>query len=370
VLPVAAFYDSKCSVSINTLAELASHTNHRVRLRSCEMLSYIMVYLPDRYDHHQRLLPYVLSFVNDDVPIIRDAALDCIEKLGLQHECEHPEDVIERRLFGIDGDDVINYNRDLPIPFLRRPSLGARLFVRSNASRFFLALLGELSSWRDHTRIRSAELLLILTVYCEEHLTKDFSRIIASVSKAIGVEISSRGESDTTGKLAPIRRVLRLMGKYVDPAAYLPLLCPRISNDSSSGTSDSEDGCHSECARRNNALVLSSLIGGSPLNRLVLHWSATAALLSSADCIGPFVGTQTRRQCLIALHTLIAAVRCKDRTASLASHLVNAGELGAALKEIMKSSLDDDDDAKLGKRCIDGLMEIKAAIEEDDMKGM
>ncbi|KAL3807491.1 hypothetical protein ACHAXA_003982 [Cyclostephanos tholiformis] len=353
-----------CSVSVNTLAELASHTNHRVRLRCCEMLSSFMVYLPDKYDHHQRLLPYVLSFINDDVPRIRDAALDCIEKCGLQHEYEHPEDVIERRQFGIDGDDAIDYDRDLPMPFLIRPSLGARLFVRSNADRFFLALLGELSSWREHTRIRSAELLLILTVYCEERLTKDFSRTIASVAKAIGVEMSSRGESDTTGKLEPIRRVLRLMGKYVDPAAYLPLLCPRISGDSSSGTSDSEDGCHSEHARRNYAIVLSSLVGGSPLDRLVLHWSALAPLLSSEDCIGPFVGTQTRRHCLIALHALIVSITGEDRMLSFASRLGNVGEIGAALIEIMTNAPPgDENDAELGKRCISGLMEIKAVVE-------
>ncbi len=328
-----------------------------------------MVHLPDRYDHHQRLLPYVLSFLNDNVPSIRDAALDCIEKCGLQHECEHPQDVIERRQFGIDGDDDIDYDRDLPSPFLRRPSLGARLFVRTNAGRFFLALLGELSSWREHTRIRSAELLLVLTVYCEEHMTKDFSRTIASVARAIGVELSSRGEGDAMGKLDPMRRVLRLMGKYVDPEAYLPLLCPRISSDSSSGTSDSEDGCHSESARRNHAIVLSSLIGGSPPGKLAPHWSALANLLSGADCIGPFVGTQTRRQCLVALHALIVAVTSEDHTSGFAPHLGNVVELGVAIEEKMTNSpAGDDVDADLGKRCIDGLMKIKAVIEGGNVK--
>ena len=39
VLPIAAFYDSQCGVSVNTLAELSSHKNQRVRLRCCKMLS-------------------------------------------------------------------------------------------------------------------------------------------------------------------------------------------------------------------------------------------------------------------------------------------------------------------------------------------
>jgi hypothetical protein len=251
------------------------------------MLSYFMVYLPDRYDHHQRLLPYVLSFVNDDTPSIREAALDCIERCGLQFECEHPEDVIERRQFGVDGNDDIDYGGGLPESFPARPSLGARLFVRSNASRFFLALLGELSNWREHTRIRSAELLLILTVYCEEFLTKDFHRTVASIAKAIGVEMSSQSENDRRSKLGPIRRVLRLMGKYVDPAAYLPLLCPRISGE------------NSERERRNYAMVLSSLLDGSPIKRLTLHWSDLATLLSGPDCFPDCMGFRRHRRLLL-----------------------------------------------------------------------
>ena len=105
---------------------------------------------------------------------IQDEALECLETCGLQYEHEHPDEVIERHQFGVDGEDTIDYNSDLLLPFTQRPSLGARLFVRANSSRFFLAVLDELSNWREQTRKRSAELLLILTVYCEEHLTKDF----------------------------------------------------------------------------------------------------------------------------------------------------------------------------------------------------
>ncbi len=264
-------------------------------------------------------------------------------------------------------DDTTDYDRGLPESFPRRPSLGARLFVRANASRFFLALLGELSNWKGHIRHRSAKVLLILTVYCEEHLTKDFHHTIASIAKAIGMDISSQGEGDSMMKLEPIRRVLRLMAKYVDPVAYLPLLCPRILGDNSSATSDS---------RRNYAIALSSLIEGSPIHRLTLHWSDVASLLSDTDCIGPFVGTQTRRQCLTAFHTLIAMVTTsKGCAASFVSQLADAGELGklrsvlsssnAALEEMMRKVSGCDEDAKLGRGCIDGISEnVSAAAAE------
>ena len=302
-------------MSVNTLAELASHKNQRVRLWCCNMLKTFLVYLPDRYDHQTRLLPYVLSFINDDMSsTIQDEALECLERCGLQYEREHPDEVIERRQFGVDGEDTIDYNSNLPAPFTHRPSLGARLFVRANCSRFFLAVLDELSNWREQTRKRSADLLLILTIYCEEHLTKDFQHTIKSVAKAIGIEKSSTSSNESNNAdhlriLEKIQQVLRLMAKYVDPTIYLPFLCLRIGGgDNASATSNSEDGAHSEQARTNHTIILSSLIEGAPLHRLMPHWLDLVSLFTGADCIGSFVGTQRRYESLMALSTLIGRV--------------------------------------------------------------
>ena len=213
VLPIAAFYDARCNVAVNALAEVSSHRNHRVRLRCCRMLAYFLVFLPDRYDHQQRLLPYVLSFVNDAVPAIREAALRCVETCGLQYEREHPDEVVERRQFGVDGDDAIDYNSHLPAPFATRPSLGARLFVRANTSRFFHALLRELSHWRRDTRRRSAELLLVLTAYCEERLAQDFHRTLAALARARAADrVEAGGGHDPT--LATVQDILRSLAKY------------------------------------------------------------------------------------------------------------------------------------------------------------
>ena len=277
------------------------------------MLESFMVCLPDRYDHQQRLLPYILSFNNDNMPDVQNTAVQCIEKCGLQYESEHPDEVVERRQFGVDGEEEIDYNTNLPKPFTCRPSLGARLFVRANASRFFLALLGELSNWREQTRKRSAELLLILSVYCEEHMTNDFQHTIKSIAKAVDVEkSSSQSDNDRLETLKKLQEVLCLMAKYVEPATYLPLVCPRIAGDSSSATSNAEDGSHSERARSSYAFILSSLIEGTPLPRLIPHWLTLVSLLSDANCIGPFSGTQTRSECLNSLLSLISRVVSKD----------------------------------------------------------
>ena len=330
------------------------------------MLSYFLIYLPDRYDHQQRLLPYVLSFINDESNVgmsgVQEEALQCIEKCGLQYEDEHPDEVIERRQFGVDGDDSCYYNNtnNLPKPFTARPFLGARLFVRANSSRFFLAMLNELSHWRDETRKRSAELLLILTVYCEEHLTKDFQHTLKSIATAISVEKSS-SQADNTTILDTIKKVLRLMATYVDPSAYLPLVCPRVCGDNASATSNSEDGSHSERTRSNYAIILSSLIEGTPLLRLLPHWIGLASLLSNSDCIGSFVGTQARHDSLMALIALMKVSSQGDveRFISYFADKENTAELQFVLSSSAQALTD---------LCSTGTADSTDAAKRDDAK--
>jgi len=265
---------------------------------------------------------------------VQDEALQCLEKCGLQYEQEHQDDVIERRQFGVDGEyDTIDYNHNhLPKPFTRRPSLGARLFVRANSSRFFLAMLDELHNWRDETRKRSAELLLILTVYCEEHSVKDFQHTLTSISKAVDIEKSSQSANDHWKILEKIQQVLCLIGKYIDPAVYLPLICPRIcSSDNdmllaeTSGNSSEEDGSHhhySESTRLSHTIILSSLIEGTPPQRIMPHWITLVTLLTDIACGSS--GTQTSRESLTALQALLAK----------------------SSKELVDEDNDGDDDAK------------------------
>eukprot|EP00956_Cyclotella_meneghiniana_P004695 scaffold5772_cov55-Cyclotella_meneghiniana.AAC.5 len=300
VLPIAAFYDSSCAVSVNTLAELASHNNHRVRASCCKMLSNFLVFLPDRYDHQQRLLPYILSFINDASPAVQCKALRCIEQCGMQYEREHPDDVIERLQLGVDGSSDIDYDSGLPQPFSQRPSLGARLFVRSNTGRFYMAILGELSNWKGQTRRRSADLLLILVVYCEEHLTKDFHMTIASIAKAVELEIKDENESAHLNTLSRIEQVLSLLSKYIDPSAYLSLLMSKISG----GCSYSEDGVHSEKSRLAHLMILASLLRTAPLQRLISYWQDLLSLLTNESCIGTYVGSRIQSKSLKTLAVL------------------------------------------------------------------
>jgi hypothetical protein len=281
------------------------------------MIKSLLTNLPDRYEHEQRLLPYVMLFINDVADEVQHEALDCINKCGRQYERDHSDEIIERRQLGVDGDESIDYDVGLPKPFTSRPSLGARLFVRNNTSRFFGVVLGELSNWRAETRLRSAELLLILSVFCEEHLTKDLHSTLNNFVKAIDIELASHHEHCHLNVLERIEQVLYLMAKYVDPASYLTLLQSRILGSSPTP--------------RSSLFILSSLIKGAPIHRLMRHWLDILSLVSSPNCIGSFTGSQVRVQGLKALINLLNHVDSDNEHVFL-SHFENSkDELNQAL---------------------------------------
>jgi hypothetical protein len=60
-----------------------------------------------------------------------------------------------------------------------------RLYVRGNSKRFLTALVNELTNWIGTTRVKSARLLRIVVVLCEEHLTMEVHTLLPSLVKAL-----------------------------------------------------------------------------------------------------------------------------------------------------------------------------------------
>ena len=75
-----------------------------------------------------RLLPYLLDLLTDNAKSVSSSALNCLRKCGQQYEEEHADDIIEKRQYGIDGDDRINLEKVLPFPFIERPRIGKDTF--------------------------------------------------------------------------------------------------------------------------------------------------------------------------------------------------------------------------------------------------
>jgi hypothetical protein len=297
---VAAFYKSECAVTVNVLAEISMDRNSSVRMRCCQMLSFILTSLPNRHDFHQLILPYILTLHCDSCPEIQIIALSTVMICGRQYETEHPDDIIERHQFGIDGDVRCNHLDPLPLPFQSRPLLGARLFVRENSRNMLDGLIKELSNWIEKVRLASSQLLKVVIIYNEEHITLNIHNTLEGLTKAI--QRCQREKVDESNPLVrSVYENMKLIGRYVDPEVYLNLLQPRIVGDVASGTSFCDGGFHPEASRMTYTIALGMLIEGSSPNRISPHTGQIIAILLSETAIGALSGFRVQAECLSVL---------------------------------------------------------------------
>jgi hypothetical protein len=101
VLPIASFY--KAEVQVNHLAELVIDKSLPVREELARFLYVLLTEIGDRYDHHTRLLPYVLDLLTDESSTVATVALATLQKCGQEYESEHEDEIRDRRQYGIDG---------------------------------------------------------------------------------------------------------------------------------------------------------------------------------------------------------------------------------------------------------------------------
>ena len=297
VLPVAGFY--KADVQINYLAEITSDTSVLVREQVAEMLHVFMTILEDRYDHHTRLLPYLLDMLTDDNQIISNIALLCLKKCGKQYEDDHPEDIIEKRQYGVDGDKRINLQKPFPLPFVERPPIGIRLFVRGNTKRFLNALMNELTNWTSHTRIKSAKLMKLVIVLCEEHLTMEAYTIFPILVKAL--HFSTQDKDMILHSL--LLDVCELLGRYTAPDIFLHYLLPRVRGDHSIAQYGADSSMRIAVMQ-----VLRSMISGVSSLLIPQHFPEIITVLTDPYVIDPD-SMALKDECLLVLKTLLHSMR-------------------------------------------------------------
>lgn len=99
--------------------------------------------LDDKYDHHGRIVPYMLSGLFDEDEVVKGTALEIIIEIGRQIEIEKEKELRDSKQYAVDA--VWTWEGklvDLPTqePLEGRPSLGSRVFVRGHVRKFWTAL--------------------------------------------------------------------------------------------------------------------------------------------------------------------------------------------------------------------------------------
>jgi hypothetical protein len=85
-VPIKDFYEP--SHNINYLATFVNDANVRVRQEFMKSIRIWTCTLDDKYDHHGRLVPYIMSGLFDRDDEIRNTALETIAEIGRQIEEE------------------------------------------------------------------------------------------------------------------------------------------------------------------------------------------------------------------------------------------------------------------------------------------
>ncbi|XP_006859949.1 PREDICTED: HEAT repeat-containing protein 2 [Chrysochloris asiatica] len=207
--------------------------------------------LRDRYSFFHKLIPLLLSSLDDELPEIRQSAAGLWEQIGQQWQKENEDDLKDKLDFAT-----------LPPPHYplqeNRPGLGCRELVFRNLSKILPGLCQDLTDWVVGTRVKAAQLLAVLLLHAEDHTTQHLELVLRALQHACADEEAAVVSSCT--------KSAELIGTFVSPEVFLKFtLSPLRKSPSAS-----------------SLRVLAAVLRGCPREALQPHLSAVAMELAKA----------------------------------------------------------------------------------------
>ncbi|XP_039327419.1 dynein axonemal assembly factor 5 isoform X1 [Saimiri boliviensis] len=245
-----------------------------------------LLHLRDRYSFFHKLIPLLLSTLDDEMPEVRQLAASLWEDVGLQWQRENEEDLKDKLDFA--PPPPPHYP-----PHEHRPLLGCRELVFRNLSKILPALCHDITDWVVGTRVKSAQLLSVLLLHAEDHTTQHLEIVLRTLFLACADE--------ETAVVHSCSRSAELIGTFVNPEVFLKLILPMLKKGPSAS----------------GLLVLASTIRGCPQEALQPHLTAIATELAQAHICQASENDLYLERLLLCVQALVS-VCCKDcSTASL-----------------------------------------------------
>ncbi|GJQ73535.1 hypothetical protein Trydic_g13886 [Trypoxylus dichotomus] len=203
----------------------------------------------DRYSFFHKLLPLILTGLNDEVLETRQEAHRLWNIIGQQYQTENENDL----------KDQLDYLTEIPKHYpkhLTRPNLGCRVLVQRNVSKLAKAISKELLSWQSDIRVRCSQLLCSIVLHAEADITQNLQDLLPAMYTAARDE--DRRVADN------IVIASEMLGLFVIPKTWTKIILPAI-----------EDGPH-----YGHLSVLAALIRGCPQEIIQHHLEEIANLLA------------------------------------------------------------------------------------------
>ncbi|XP_063235223.1 dynein axonemal assembly factor 5 isoform X2 [Bacillus rossius redtenbacheri] len=218
---VVRYGDGKSlEVVVGSLGERLLDRVVAVRLAVARVVGDWLLHLRDRYSHFHRLLPLLLSCTCDEMDEVRAEALELWDAAGRQFLKENEEELKDR----------MDFLEDTPQhypPDVRRPNLGCRVLAQRNASKVLPALERELGDWIPDARLKASQLLGVLLLNAESHMTQHLEKILGVLCRACADTDPAVGRN--------AEKAAELVGYFVVPGVYCRLLLPALEADPGPG---------------------------------------------------------------------------------------------------------------------------------------
>ncbi|XP_078521034.1 dynein axonemal assembly factor 5 [Lissotriton helveticus] len=194
---------------LSHLAQRLFDDSPQVRQAVMHVVGNWLLELRDRYSYFHKLIPLLLSCFSDEMPDIRQLAANYWEKIGLKWQQENEEDLKDKLDF---------YSSPGPCypEGVNRPQLGCRELIHRNLFKILPAISHDITDWVVGTRIKAAQLLAVLLLHAEDHITQHMELILSTLYQACSDE-----ESQVVNNCV---KSAELIGAFVNPEVFLRLI--------------------------------------------------------------------------------------------------------------------------------------------------
>ncbi|GAB1290384.1 Dynein axonemal assembly factor 5 [Apodemus speciosus] len=242
--------------------------------------------LRDRYSFFHKLVPLLLSSFSDEMPEVRRIATSLWEKVGLQWQEENEADLKDKLDFA--SPPPPNYPEHES-----RPGLGCRELVFRNLSKVLPAICHDITDWVVGTRVKAAQLLPVLLLHAEDHITQHLEIILRALHQAC--------TDEEKAVLSSCVRAAELIGTFVNPEVFLKLILAMLKKAPSAS----------------GLLILASVIQGCPRNALQPHLKVLATELAQEHICQGSENSLYLEHLLLCVQALLSVCQEDCRAASL-----------------------------------------------------
>ena len=197
------------------------HTPH-VRKKFAQVCGNWLLAFPDRYSYFYKIVPLLLTCLEDSIPEVRETANEIWIRAGEQW-------LLENKMSDQQLKDEIDFITEIPKhypPNIKRPNIGCRKLVSRNQHMIFPCIRNDLRDWQDETRVKASQLLYLVLYHTENEVTMHIEKVIDCIIASLKDDLKKVVEYGFKSS--------EVLGYMIEPKVWVPLVLQRLQEDVSS----------------------------------------------------------------------------------------------------------------------------------------